>query len=122
MGRSRRSQLREREKTKITLCILQLQGKERVALRIARYDPPNRRLTCRGLAQSHSGDYHDNMNSEMFMKCVEEKIVPTFEQCIQEKSVSGLFIMHHTTTSAKGSLASLTMSQLIDMMAKHDVD
>ena len=39
--------------------------------------PQNRtdgRLTCETLwvAQSHTGDYHDNMNSEMFMKWLED--------------------------------------------------
>ena len=30
-------------------------------------------------AESSSGDYHDNMNSDMFMKWVEQRLVPTFE-------------------------------------------
>ena len=32
------------------------------------------------VAQSHTGDYHDNMCSDMFMKWVEEKSVPTFDK------------------------------------------
>lgn len=31
------------------------------------------------MAQSHSGDYHDNMNSNMFMQWVTGKLVPTFK-------------------------------------------
>ena len=37
------------------------------------------------LAQSSSGDYHDNMNSEMFMKWVEERLRPTFEKLYPNK-------------------------------------
>ena len=29
---------------------------------------------------THTGDYHDNMCSDMFMKWVEEKLVPTFDK------------------------------------------
>lgn len=32
------------------------------------------------VAQSHTGDYHDNICSDMFMKWVEEKLVPTFDK------------------------------------------
>jgi hypothetical protein len=37
-------------------------------------------LTCETLwkSQSSTGDYHDNMNSKMFMKWVEEKLCPTW--------------------------------------------
>jgi hypothetical protein len=39
-------------------------------------------LSCETLwkAESRSGDYHDNMNSEMFMKWTEERLVPTFNK------------------------------------------
>jgi hypothetical protein len=38
-------------------------------------------LTCETLwkSQSSTGDYHDNMNSKMFMKWVEEKLCPTWD-------------------------------------------
>jgi hypothetical protein len=38
------------------------------------------KLTCETLwvAQSSSGNYHDNMNSEIFMQWVTEKLIPTF--------------------------------------------
>ena len=40
------------------------------------------KITCETLwvAQSHTGDYHDNMNSDMFMKWVQEKLCPVFER------------------------------------------
>ena len=31
------------------------------------------------VSQSHSGDYHDNMTSEMFMLWVKEKLYPCFD-------------------------------------------
>lgn len=45
------------------------------------------KLTCETLwlAQSSSGDYHDNMNSEMFMKWVQQKLIPTFERMFPGK-------------------------------------
>ena len=32
------------------------------------------------LEQSHAGDNHSNMNSDMFMKWIELKLVPLFER------------------------------------------
>ena len=32
------------------------------------------------VTQSHTGDYHDNMNSDMFMQWLETKLVPIFEK------------------------------------------
>ena len=45
------------------------------------------KLTCQSMwkATSSSGDYHDNMNSEMFMKWTSEKLVPTFEKLTRTK-------------------------------------
>ena len=39
-------------------------------------------LTCETLwvAQSHTGDYHDNMTSKMLMRWVQEKLCPTFKK------------------------------------------
>ena len=41
---------------------------------------PDGKLTCETLwvAQSHTGDYHNNINSDMFMKWVQEKLCPVF--------------------------------------------
>jgi hypothetical protein len=30
------------------------------------------------VAQSHTGDYHDNMNSDMYMRWVKNRLLPTF--------------------------------------------
>ena len=45
-------------------------------------------LTCELMwkASSSSGDYHDNMNSEMFMRWTTEKLVPTFEKLYPQKN------------------------------------
>jgi hypothetical protein len=44
-------------------------------------------LTCETLwlVMSKTGDYHDNMNSEMFMMWVENSLVPTFEKVYPNK-------------------------------------
>jgi hypothetical protein len=40
------------------------------------------KITCETIwkSASRSGDYHDNMNSDMFMKWVVEKLLPSFEK------------------------------------------
>ena len=45
------------------------------------------KTTCETLwvAQSHSGDYHDNMNSKLFMLWVQDKLIPTLNQLILRK-------------------------------------
>jgi hypothetical protein len=50
---------------------------------------PGELLTCETIwrASSSSGDYHDNMNSEMFLKWVEEALIPTFERLYPEKEM-----------------------------------
>jgi hypothetical protein len=82
-------------------------------------------LTCETLwiAQSSHGDYHDNMNSEMFMQWVESKLIPTFEKAYPGKKmvlVADNAPYHHKRVI--GSLASLTKKKLIEMMVKHDVE
>ena len=43
-------------------------------------DRTDGKLTCKTLwvAQSHTGDYHDNMTSEMFMQWVQKRLCPCF--------------------------------------------
>jgi transposase len=82
------------------------------------------KLTCETLwvAQSSSGDYHDNMNSEMFMQWVQDKLVPTFEREYPGKKmilVADNAAYHHKRVI--GSLASLSKKKLIEMMV-NDVD
>ena len=45
------------------------------------------RLTCETLwlANSHKGNYHNNMTSEIFMKWVEQALFPTFEKLHPDK-------------------------------------
>jgi transposase len=71
----------------------------------------DRKLTCETLwvAQSSSGGYHDNMNSEMFMQWVIEKLIPTFERMYPgEKKilVADNAMYHHKQVI--GSVASLS--------------
>ena len=75
------------------------------------------------VAQSHSGDYHDNMNIEMFMKWVTEKLVPAFERNYPGKEivlVADNAPYHHSREI--DSLASLTKKKLVEMMQKHEVE
>lgn len=39
------------------------------------------------MADSHTGDYHDNMCSDMFMKWVKCKLIPTFETNFPSKKM-----------------------------------
>jgi transposase len=83
------------------------------------------KITCETLwvAQSSTGDYHDNMNSEMFMQWVETKLVPTFERQYPGKKmvlVADNAAYHHKRVI--GSLASLSKKKLIEMMTKYEVD
>ena len=42
------------------------------------------------IASSHTGDYHDNMDSDNFMQWVKEKLVPTFKKNPGHKMVTVL--------------------------------
>ena len=75
------------------------------------------------LSQSHTGDYHDNMNSEIFMKWVELKLVPLFEglyPCKKMILVADNAPYHHKR--AIGSLGSLRKKKLVELMKKHKVE
>ena len=75
------------------------------------------------VAQSHTGDYHDNMCSDMFMQWLENKLVPTFEQKYPGKKmvlVADNAPYHHKRVI--GSLGSLTKGKLVDRMARHSVE
>jgi transposase len=82
------------------------------------------KLTCETLwlAQSSSGDYHDNMNSEMFMKWVEEKLIPLFEKMFPGKKlilIADNAAYHHKRII--GSLANLSKKRIVEMMVQYDV-
>ena len=83
------------------------------------------KLTCELLwkAQSSTGDYHDNMNSEMFMKWVQEKLVPTFEKLYPGKKL--LLIADNAPYHHKreiGSLGSKTKGELINLCVEKGVE
>lgn len=60
------------------------------------------------VTQCHSGDYHANMNIEMFIKWGQEKLVPTFEQIYTgEKMVLVTDNAPYYHTQEIGSLATL---------------
>jgi hypothetical protein len=85
----------------------------------------NEQNTCELLwvSSSSKGDYHDNMNSEMYMKWIVEKLVPTFERlhpCKQMPLIQDNAPYHHKRGIP--SLASLTKKQLLDLATKHDVE
>ena len=75
------------------------------------------------MASSHTGDYPDNMNSDMFMLWVEEKLIPTFETQFPGKKmvlVADNAPYHHKRVI--GSLATLSKKNLVAMMTEHEVE
>lgn len=88
-------------------------------------DPIDGKKTCETLwiANSHTGDYHDNMNSDMFMKWVEERLIPVFERLYPSKTM--VLICDNAPYHHKrkiGSLASLTKIEMLTMMSEYGVD
>ena len=68
------------------------------------------------LAQSHTGDYHDNMNSDMFMQWIETRLLPVFEKTYPGKVmvlVANNAPYHHKRRI--GSLASLSNKLWMEM-------
>lgn len=82
-------------------------------------------LTCELLwkASSSSGDYHDNMNSDMFMKWITGKLVPTFEKLYKDKKM--ILICDNASYHHKreiGSLACKTKFQMIELCKEHNIE
>ena len=75
------------------------------------------------LATSSTGDYHDNMNGEMFMKWVKNKLMPTFKRMLPGKKM--VLVMdnapHHHVREI-GTLSGKTKGAIIDLMKKYQVD
>ena len=72
------------------------------------------------MTQSHTGDYHDNMNSDMFMKWVQEKLVTIFKLKYPGKKmtlVADNVPYHHKREIV--SLLSLTKAKLVNLMNTH---
>lgn len=73
-------------------------------------------------ASSKSGDYHDNMNSKMFMLWVTQKLVPTFERLHPSKTmvlVCDNAAYHHSREL--GSLGGKTKSELVEICEKYNI-
>ena len=65
------------------------------------------------VAQSHTGDYHDNMNSDMYMRWVKNRLLPTFKKKYGDKQM--ILIQDNAPYHHKreiGSLASLGKAKL----------
>ena len=78
---------------------------------------------CLWLANSNSGDYHDNMCSDMFLQWVERKLIPTFERKYPNKTmvlVSDNAPYHHKRVI--GSLGSLSKTQLVSLCVEHGIE
>jgi transposase len=85
----------------------------------------NEQQTCELLwiSSSSKGDYHDNMNSDMYMKWIVEKLVPTYERLHPGKQM--LLIQDNAPYHHKRgipSLAGMTKRQLLDLAREHDVE
>lgn len=75
------------------------------------------------LASASTGDYHDNMNGEQFMKWVKNKLMPTFKRMFPGKKM--VLVMdnapyHHVREI--GTLSGKTKGGIIDLMKKYEVD
>jgi hypothetical protein len=86
---------------------------------------PDGKLTCEAMwkAESHSGDYHDNMNSENFEKWVDNKLIPTFHKLYPGKQmilVCDNAPYHHKREI--GSLSSKTKAQLLELALKYNIE
>ena len=75
------------------------------------------------VAQSHVGDYHDNMNSDMFMKWLKERLCPLFAKKYPGKKmvlITDNAPYHHAREI--GTLSSYSKKKLLNIMTAHDVD
>jgi transposase len=73
-------------------------------------------------AESHCGDYHDNMNSDNFEKWVNNKLLPTFERLYPGKQM--VLICDNAPYHHKreiGSLSSKSKTQLLELAKKYDI-
>ena len=85
----------------------------------------NNQHTCETLwvSSSSSGDYHDNMNSEMFMQWVEGRLIPTFnEKFPGKKMVLVLDNAPYHHKRAIGTLGAQSKGLLVSLMAQHQVE
>jgi transposase len=86
---------------------------------------PDGKLTCETLwmASSSKGDYHDNMNGEMFLQWVENKLIKTFQKLYPHKKmvlVADNAAYHHVRVI--GSLSGLSKKKIVELMKEHKVE
>ena len=84
-----------------------------------------RKLTAETLwlANSHKGDYHNNMASDIFIKWLMEGLFPTFERLFPGKKmvlVCDNAPYHHKREI--GSLANLSKKKTVELMEEYGVD
>ena len=83
------------------------------------------KLTCETLwlANSNAGDYHNNMNSDMFFQWVKGRLCPTFEKLYPGKKM--VLICDNAPYHHKreiGSLGTKTKAEIVEMMQHYKVD
>ena len=83
-------------------------------------DPAKINCETLWIAQSKTGDYHENMNSDNYMKWVRKKLLPCFDQLFPGKRM--VFVAdnapyHHAREI--GALGGLTKPKLTALMVKH---
>ena len=83
------------------------------------------KLTCETLwvATSHTGDYHDNMCSDMFMQWVRTRLVPTFEKLYPNKKmvlVADNAPYHHRRKI--GSLYSKSKKEMCELCEQYGIE
>mmetsp|Transcript_21520 Transcript_21520/g.44287 ORF Transcript_21520/g.44287 Transcript_21520/m.44287 type:complete len:705 (+) Transcript_21520:260-2374(+) len=75
------------------------------------------------LSDSSTGDYHDNMNGEMFMQWIVTRVIPTAQKMYPGKKIVPVMDnapYHHVRGIP--SLASCTKKQMVEIMKEHDID
>lgn len=89
-------------------------------------DPAGVPLTCELLwkAGSNTGDYHDNMNSEMHMQWVHERLIPTFKAKYPNKKM--LLVQDNAPYHHNRGIPSLssknTKPDMLALMQKHGIN
>ena len=75
------------------------------------------------MASSSKGDYHDNMNGEMFLQWTENKLIKTFQKLYPDKKmvlVADNASYHHVRVI--GSLSGLSKKKIVELMKKYEVE
>jgi hypothetical protein len=83
------------------------------------------KITCETIwkSDSRSGDYHNNMNSDMFMKWVVEKLLPSFKKLHPGKKM--VLLLDNAPYHHKQQICNLTnksKKQLVELCIENGVD